>query len=1099
MMTATYFHAPMETHMKKTDSDQETTPKTAPKPRPAKKEAASVAAPTPNTPLWNSSAYGDTITLSGARKLSDSRVAPLIAIARGYTTVEGAASSDFVKTRMHIDSRSRGARQFKMMFAGEGDVLAMPWYSLSAVSNFSTITRQEDNETLVDWERRLEKTNPLRHSIFQFRPSNPYAPEGGKPIKYAFLADSGAVIDAHPSLPHGWFDNSSDIFITEGIIKADSALTEMLIDAGVSAETLSETPTHEEANAKLATLLSEVPTDRRVLILAIAGVTNWRNKPEWTDLALRERKVYLAFDGDVKTNPKVFKQARLLWEYLEQKHAEPQLVDLQDASMSAVANNGEAKMLGVDDYFAGGYGDWNDLLTTSSRELPDAPAETRDAATIGAFRISPDGRKLQVGTKSTDEYSETDAYWADAPGHAIGGRVVRKITQRKPTDTEKEKGKILPTDERNADIDVEIEVAFTGRAGEERTAIVSGPATMLAEHPADWHKQKVGAEIPSELLLSPEWPPPKYGKEWVQAIKGNKPDDIEDETIWNTMGWVPTSVGGSCAYIAGDIVIAGTLEERKSTRVGVGENNLPGSTQFGVIDGFRYVESDETRTDERPKAEYDAEVKQIINQVFDTLIVRGPWVNPAHAAVTLAAGVRPVAAKRCINTVYALGEPGSGKTWTAGQIMAFWQSRPGAWSKDNLPGSAKDTTAAIEKGVSATMMWAIDDWAPSPDPRKATDDESKMGDIVRSVFNGTGKRRMNANMDSRSTLDPVAMLLITAENELTVSSARERTVPIVFQKGALDGKDAKGRLIGLDRVNTMNTVEGTSSKLTAALLHDIIDRVRTTYDNDWSMMIAWEKEELQHLTDFARRVSEDLGIPANLAQRQIEMAVDMCLGLMHLNMLTLRLKMNKVSEQIVDPAFRMSAAPIRKDTLVYRVMALVLDTYRRKDNTRPGQVWITAVRDMLQAKTGHFSNGERSDHAPFEGSNQVALNDLVGWGLPHGGGPMEPKGAHLGWVFRDPKSGEPFFLIHPENAFKEAKRQYPANIQHGSNKETYVQNVISDSTLISSLLENGKNSISVNRTSSGTKRGLPLAWGAIVEGIAVSEVKISSNRKNEED
>jgi hypothetical protein len=403
--------------------------------------------------------------------------------------------------------------------------------------------------------------------------------------------------------------------------------------------------------------------------------------------------------------------------------------------------------------------------------------------------------------------------------------------------------------------------------------------------------------------------------------------------------------------------------------------------------------------------------------------------------------------------------------------------------------------AASENAVASTMIWAIDDWAPSPDPRKATDDEARMGEMVRSVFNGSGKRRMTADMGSRQTLDPVAMLIITAENELSTSSARERTIPINFQKGALGRTHPNGNPVTLNTLNTMNEQDGTASKMTAAILHDMISRVSKNFGGDWKNLIEWENERLSELTSYAERVgrSMDPPIESGPAARQIIMAADIALGLMHLAQLAKRLGMEDIYRTIIDPRFQSTSVEIDENTMVYRIVRLVLETFYRKDATRPGQTWITAIKNMLAAKTGHFANGERPDHPPFEGSNQLAMNDLIGWGASHGGGAQEPKGAALGWVYRDDE-GNPFFLLHPENAFKEAKRLYPNLIQSGANKETYIQNVKVDKTIV---IENHKHRMT--RKSSGTRRGLAVQWSAIVEGVNPNDAKVKTDRGEEDD
>lgn len=1060
----------------------------------------------PSKPLWEAAKYGSTIHLSGALKLADSRVAPLVAIARGYSTVESAGSTDFIRNSARLEGRSAQAKQIKGLFDNSSDVLAMPWYSLSAVASFASAHARAENQTEEDWLTHLEASVPIfQRSMYQFRPAIPQVNQHGKPLKYVFLKNSNIVIDAHPSTPSGWISSADDVFVTEGVIKADSALTELLLDAGVSVEELSETPTHVEARAKLSVLMDRVPESDRVLVLAFGGVANWHNKTEWNDIVLRDRRVFVAFDGDVRSNRMVYNQARQFWDFMENKGADVNLVDLSLANANLLAQGESPKALGVDDYLSQGHGNWNDLLSLSIRELPTLTAPDDDVV-VGGYRISPDGKRLEVGKENPDEYGgSSPAFWAAVPGHEIGGNIVRKITQRKPSAKERATGQVdSKVDETEAVVQVEIEVKFIGRLGDDQTAIVTGPVSILAENPADWHKPKIGATVPSELLLSAEWPPLLKGREWVQAVKSFKPEEIEEKTIWNTMGWVPTNGDGACAYIAGSRVITDEVGVI-STYPGIDETVLPGASSFGVIDSYRFAPGDEERINPLPKEEIEERERQIITEVFDALIHNGPWVNSAQGAITLAAGLRPCAATRSKSSIFALGEPGSGKTWTAGQIMAFWQSRPGAWSKDSLPGSAKDTIASIEQSIAATMIWAIDDWAPSPDRGKAAEEETKMGDVVRSVFNGAGKRRATATMGTRETLNPIATLIITAENELTVSSARERTIPITFQKGSLGARDKSGEPIGLDAINSMNTVQGTSSKLSAAVIYSIIERVRTDLDRKWQALVEWEQTAYEDLKKYASDIALSLESPVDpgSANRQVEMAADICLGLMHLHMLADKLGMKDICDEIVDQRYIFGFDETHsKDTLVYKVMRLVVETYYRKENTRPGQIWVNAIRDMLAAKTGHFVSGERPDHAPFDGSNQIILNDLVGWGVPRGGGPMEPKGAVLGRIYYDKKLDETFFLLHPQNAFDAAKKNYPSLIQFGANMTTYVQNVIADPTLLSPVYS-GKPGRSggthvVNRAFSGAHRGIPIRWEAIIDGIPMDEARVSTHRKEDE-
>src|SRR5699024_7987292 len=81
--------------------------------------------------------------------------------------------------------------------------------------------------------------------------------------------------------------------------------------------------------------------------------------------------------------------------------------------------------------------------------------------------------------------------------------------------------------------------------------------------------------------------------------------------------------------------------------------------------------------------------------------------------------------------------------------------------------------------------WVSDDLAPSPDRNQASREEASMGDLIRSIHNGVGKRRMNADMTAREVNNPRALLIVTAENEPSVSSVGDRMIMLKFGEGVL--------------------------------------------------------------------------------------------------------------------------------------------------------------------------------------------------------------------------------------------------------------------------------------------------------------------------
>jgi len=105
----------------------------------------------------------------------------------------------------------------------------------------------------------------------QIRPDDPRLNEDGKPIKYETPSKSGVVLDCHPSNIERLIDPREPLWITEGVRKGDSGAS------------------------------------RGLVIVSLQGVWCWqRDKnplPEWAQIPLANRAVYVAFDSDLWTSP----------------------------------------------------------------------------------------------------------------------------------------------------------------------------------------------------------------------------------------------------------------------------------------------------------------------------------------------------------------------------------------------------------------------------------------------------------------------------------------------------------------------------------------------------------------------------------------------------------------------------------------------------------------------------------------------------------------------------------------------------------------------------------------------------------------------------
>ncbi len=138
--------------------------------------------------------------------------------------------------------------------------------------------------------------------------------KSGKVIKYESPKDSAPVLDIAPLTRDQLADASKPLIITEGAKKADSAAT------------------------------------RGLCAINLNGVYGFRDKntalPDWENIPLNGRVVYIAFDSDAATNPQVEKGMRRTEAFLQSRGAVVKIVYFSDGANGAKT--------GLDDFFARG-------------------------------------------------------------------------------------------------------------------------------------------------------------------------------------------------------------------------------------------------------------------------------------------------------------------------------------------------------------------------------------------------------------------------------------------------------------------------------------------------------------------------------------------------------------------------------------------------------------------------------------------------------------------------------------------------------------------------------------------------------------------------
>jgi putative DNA primase/helicase len=166
-------------------------------------------------------------------------------------------------------------------------------------------------------------------AFHQARPDQPRLRDG-KPVKYETPNGARMVLDVHPAARRRLGDASRPLVVTEGVRKADAALSQ-----GVDA-------------------------------IALLGVWNWRGSrgaggrsalPDWEQIALDGRVVYLVFDSDTASKPPVRAALIRLGRFLESRNALVRITKLDGTA------TGEKR--GLDDFLAAG-GSIDELLATSA-------------------------------------------------------------------------------------------------------------------------------------------------------------------------------------------------------------------------------------------------------------------------------------------------------------------------------------------------------------------------------------------------------------------------------------------------------------------------------------------------------------------------------------------------------------------------------------------------------------------------------------------------------------------------------------------------------------------------------------------------------------
>lgn len=163
--------------------------------------------------------------------------------------------------------------------------------------------RSEVPEAFKGYQRKVGLVIPVCSPdgisrSWQLRPNKPRKDKKGKPLKYETPGGSAVILDVHPRMREEVRSGSGDLWITEGIKKADAL------------------------------------TSRGLPTIGLIGVWNWQRDGDllscWEHVRLKGRRAYVVFDSDVMDKEGVHLALERLVRALENRGAEVLVIYLPE-------------------------------------------------------------------------------------------------------------------------------------------------------------------------------------------------------------------------------------------------------------------------------------------------------------------------------------------------------------------------------------------------------------------------------------------------------------------------------------------------------------------------------------------------------------------------------------------------------------------------------------------------------------------------------------------------------------------------------------------------------------------------------------------------
>ena len=273
-------------------------------------------------------------------------------------------TSNIPKGRMHMESYQgestpRLSSAHRRMLFDESGILP----EIAAERGYRTARRRSEvPEAFAGYQRRLGLVVPVfspdgATTGAQLRPDRPRKDRKGKPLKYETPGGSKVILDVHPRMLEEVRSGDGDLWITEGIKKADAL------------------------------------TSRGLATVGLVGVWNFQRDGEllpcWDHVNLEGRRARVVYDSDVMAKESVQLALRRAVELLGARGAEVLVVYLPDTP--------DGSKQGVDDYLAASH-------TVAELRALARKFEPED---LGRIRLTRD-EKLHEAVEDLE-----DRFWAE--------------------------------------------------------------------------------------------------------------------------------------------------------------------------------------------------------------------------------------------------------------------------------------------------------------------------------------------------------------------------------------------------------------------------------------------------------------------------------------------------------------------------------------------------------------------------------------------------------------------------------------------------------------------------------------------------------------